>query len=799
VSVRAIAAATVVALVLLAPRASAQPFPARSGERGILDVPDAEVSGVGGGQLAAELRFDHRPGVQDEFGPMPLYAVTGITDRLDLGLSVRESGQPDDPRPSRALFGAAMKLQLLARDGPLPAAAVGAVFDRINGRGVLGARLSLSTAAHPLRLAAFAGGEAEVSGFRNAGVTAGVAASFTVARRVDLAAEALTGPRGESFGAAVRWHDGKTMGVSIGGNYFPQEEAFRIALTFAFAPPPARPQVVPQIAVPELPPEELATGPRFLDDRPRFRLRIPMSGPQQLGVAQRQHGPFVTPTAVAAAPARPVEAAGVKAAAPTLEDLAEAQVRDQEVLADARQKRVRAAGEQLDAREEAATAEAARLAGRERDLAAREQQLEAREKRTVVRTPSQPQRQLESLVAQIASEERNLAAQERSYVPALDAASARERNAATREQQESAEAGRLASSVRSEMPRAAQVDLRKQALAARNRQLAAMETRLLARGERIDAFERQLRTRNERVNAWARRLDARVERLELIEKLLEPARTPPPAPPKPADDKEAAAPPKDKPVFVMVVKAPTAIVKERAGGAAGAAAGGSSSGVAVEKAVIAATVVMFPTPTTQLSELDRETLDNIAKLAAKSGGELLIWARAKDPSLVAEAERRAAEIRARASTAGPLDAGRITTRITMRPGAQGVDVVVSALRETAKPPDAAPETGAAGTRLQSGESGKRQIRDAVQSAQPSIEACVGEHLQRKRLQRGEGTLKVTVSPQGRVRKTTAGADFAGDEIEACLTAASATWLFPTAEGEYVVDVPITVMSGGAPR
>jgi hypothetical protein len=221
--------------------------------------------------------------------------------------------------------------------------------------------------------------------------------------------------------------------------------------------------------------------------------------------------------------------------------------------------------------------------------------------------------------------------------------------------------------------------------------------------------------------------------------------------------------------------------------------------VAVEKAVIAATVVMFPTPATQLSELDRETLDNIAKLAAKSQGELLIWARAKDPSLVAEAERRAAEIRARATTAGPLDASRITTRVTMRPGATGVDVVVSALRETAKPRTEAPETGGA-PRLEPGESGKRQLRDAVVAAQPSIEACVGEHLQRRHAQRGEGLLKVSVSPQGRVTKVIAsGGDLSGEELDACLAAAAAAWRFPGGEAAYAVDVPITVMAGGNAR
>jgi hypothetical protein len=247
------------------------------------------------------------------------------------------------------------------------------------------------------------------------------------------------------------------------------------------------------------------------------------------------------------------------------------------------------------------------------------------------------------------------------------------------------------------------------------------------------------------------------------------------------------------------VKSPTAIVKERAG-AAGAAAAGTPlhAGVAVEKAVAAATVVTFPTPATQLSELDRETVDNIARLAARDRCELLIWAHAKDPGLMAEAQRRADELRSRAIAAGPLAPAQVVTRITTRPGAQGVDVVVSALRETAKPAGPAAAAAPAAPSLLAGESGKRQIRDAVVAAQPSIEACVGEHLERKRLERAEGVLKVTISTAGRVNRVTTGeGDLAGPELEGCLTRASTGWTFPASDADYVVDVPITIIRGGA--
>ncbi len=139
-------------------------------------------------------------------------------------------------------------------------------------------------------------------------------------------------------------------------------------------------------------------------------------------------------------------------------------------------------------------------------------------------------------------------------------------------------------------------------------------------------------------------------------------------------------------MFVMVVKSPTAIVKERAAVSAGPAGSGAvQPGAAVEKAVAAATIVTFSSPSAELSELDRETIDNIAKLAAKERCELLIWARAKDPSLMGEAQRRATEIRTRVIAVAQLAEKQIVTRITTRPGAQGVDVVVSALRDSAKP------------------------------------------------------------------------------------------------------------------
>ncbi len=770
-------------------------MPARSGEAGLLDVPDAEVMGVGRGLLGVELRFDQAKGVDSDFGPLPLYAVGGLLDGLDVGLTMREGGQPGDARPTRLVYGGALKLKLVDARDHVPAIAVDFTADRLNRAEVLGGRLVASTRMDlPIRVSAFVGGESEGG---SAGVTWGGALAFRIARGADAVLEGLGGPRGENFGAGVLWRTTPSMGVLLGVNWFPGDEGFRVSVGLGFGPQVKREAAAPApggAAAPIAPAPEPLAGPTFLDDQPRFRLKLRIADASSAEPRSLRHGPW-TPPASATGPARPV-ATALRPAAPSLDELAQAQVREQEALADARERRVRATAEQLETREKAALDEARRLAEREGELAAREQQLEAREKRVAVKgAPTQQQRQLESLEAQLASQERSLGAQERSYGPAVDAAQGREREAAAREDAERQEANRLAASVSGAASRALQLEIRRQALGARNRQLSALEARLVAKGERIDALERQLRTRAERLDAWQRRLDTRADRIDLLERRAAEARAASAAPAA-AGPKPGA--PKEKAVFVMVVKSPTAIMKERAAAPAGAAAGAAlHPGVVVEKAVAAATVVMFASPAAQLSELDREAVDNIAKLAAREKCELLIWARAKDPGLMAEAQRRAAELRSHVLAVGPLEPKQVVTRITTRPGAQSVDVVISALRETAKaaaPAAAAPATPS----LLAGESGKRQIREAVQVAQPSIEACVGEIVAQKNLQRAEGVLKLTVSGQGRVTKVLAAAgDLSGTALEECLGGASRSWLFPPAEAEYVVDVPITVIRGGA--
>ena len=791
-------------LVLLAAlwahAAGAQAFPARTGESGVLDVPDGEVVGLGRAALGAELRLDRPATGPMDAGPFPIYAVGGVTERTEIGLTMREWGQPGDPG-TKMVFGSALKLQLVASENRWPAIAVDLNADRIGSRPVAGSRLMISTApVGHLRFLGFVGGEAGA----DSGVTWGGAIALGVRPETEVVLEGVGGPRGKNYGAAVRWRMTKTLGVQLGFNYLPDDQGWRASLGFGFGPPrrreaPAGAEAV-AVAVPEP-----AKGPTFTDDRPHFRLKLHQPDPAGTEPRSLRYGPWLASgPASGARSSAPGAAAPLRSAAPSLEDLAEAQLREQEALAETREKRVRGAAEQLDAREKALADETRRLADRERDLAAREQQLDARERR-IGRSaaPAQPERDLEALEAQLATQERNLSAQERAFGPAVDAAQGRERDAAAREDSERFEASRLTASVSGAGTRSQQLEVRKQALGARNRQLSAGEARLVARGERVDAQERQVRARGERLDAWQRRLDVRGERLDQVEKRGAEPQGAGGAPAKGAGAAAAAAGSKDQAIFVMVVKAPTAIVKER--GAAGAAAaapvvaGAVPTGSAVEKAVAAATVVAFPTPAAQLSELDRETIDNIARLAAKEQCELLIWARAKDPSLMAEAQRRASEIKTRVLSVAPLSERQIQTRITTRPGAQGVDVVVSALRETRPAAPTAP-VPATGRQLEAGEAGKRQIREAIQAAQPSIEACVGEMMERRRLGRAEGSLKLTISAAGKVAKVvSADGDLSGASVTECLTAASGVWVFPPADAEYAVEVPITVIRGGAPR
>ena len=106
-----------------------------------------------------------------------------------------------------------------------------------------------------------------------------------------------------------------------------------------------------------------------------------------------------------------------------------------------------------------------------------------------------------------------------------------------------------------------------------------------------------------------------------------------------------------------------------------------------------------------------------------------------------EAQRRATEIRTRVMAAAPLSSSRWSPASPRGPAPRAW--TWSSPRSARRRARSAARVRRAGAgrptgQLESGEGGKRQIREAVQAAQPSIEACVGEHDGAAQLARAEG-------------------------------------------------------------
>ncbi len=276
----------------LAGAAGAQPFPTRGGESGLLDVPDAEVLGLGGGLLGAELRWDRGEGGPDAVGPSPLAAALGL-GVAELGLAFREGGAPGDPRPSALLFSSALKVRLAEARPRRPAIALDAVLDRANRDPVGLFRVVLSTLpGRPLRATAFVGGEIDDARPLEGGLTGGLAHSVAH-RTLEIVAQALAGPRGAVVGGAVRWTPRPTFGLSLGADWLPTESGVRVGLGMGFlSPAPPRPaRKAPPPARPPAPaPRAAPTGPSFADERPRFRLRVREAQVPGEGEGRRHHG-----------------------------------------------------------------------------------------------------------------------------------------------------------------------------------------------------------------------------------------------------------------------------------------------------------------------------------------------------------------------------------------------------------------------------------------------------------------------------------------------------------------------------
>lgn len=753
--------------VLLAalPAAGQSTFPTRLGESGLLDVPDAEALPRGSGRLAGELRYDRLPNAPHQVGPLPLALGIGLGAGLEAAAAMRQGGLPGDPGSSETIFSAALKLAGLEASGLWPALGLDATLDRFNAQGVGALRALASTSdIGRLRFAAFAGVESPTRKL-DLGATGGLATSIQIRNDLDGVLEALASPRGPMVGAALRFTSASRAGLSLGVSWLPRDEGFRVSLGVALvhsprrkagaAPAPVKKAVVAEPVKP--------AGPRFTDDRPRFRMRIAAVAPD--GETSRRNHYSVPPDTGA----DPRLAGATPASA--------ADRRDKELLAradelDARLRRLQSAEAALGNRAERLAAERLRAEARERELQIRSAVLDGRERPLRARGPAGPKEgQLAEAEERLRAQESELAGQERAALEQADLAERRERTARAHEQER--EAAPVAAGAAAD--RTSQTEARERSLEARDAWLAALEERLTATRDRLDRVEAGQRLGGERLDLFERRLSTREDRLALVERRGAPA----PAAPATAPAAPGAA------AITLLVKPPASIVR---GGEAGAAGGAAAPG-AVDKATTATALAVLGTGGT-LRDADRDAILSVAREAARSGDEVLVWARAQNPGLIEEAARRAEEVKAMVLAEG-VPPSRVNTRATLRPSGKGIDVVVSALRVAA--------AEAPSVALQPGETGRRQVRDAVMQVRPDLERCARAELQRRGLSRAEIVLRLSVDAGGKVTSATGAPPFGGVPLDSCLGEAAGAWSFPGGEGGYTTEVPVTVLGeGGAP-
>jgi len=759
------AALAAVAGFLPGAAASASPFPTRQGEVGLLDVPTADTLGRTAGLVGAELRLDRAAGQPTTYGPLPVSLVFGLADRLDGGMAMREGGRPGDPRPSPLLFGAALKLRLLEASGYWPGLAVSTTADRFNDRGLAAARLVASTLdAGRIRLAAFAGAEGHGRGGLSVGATAGLAVALLHRSDLETVLEATAGPQGALFGGAFRWSLTPKLGVSLGLSYLPRESATRVSLGFALAAAPRRsrppPKAAPGPAAAVLP-KAAPQGPAFLDDRPRFRMRIATLAPSDAGPRHLQHGPFGDP-------GRHSPTARPQALQPA--DPQELRARDLESSGetlDARERRLRSAEAALAARDERLAAERGRLEKRVADLAALAERLDVRERQAKV-----PGKAGDRELALLETEEKlRLNEGEQAAAAALARADA-ERSAVREKELQQRE--QLARTQARTAPEKGSLEAREEAQSTRRDLLTAYETRLSATRARLEGVEKGLELQGLELDARERRLSAQEDRLLAMERRGRARGAEVASAPKAASGPSPAAP------LAMVLKAPANILR-------GPGSGAALVPGAVAKAVSAATVVALATPDQPLAAADRDAVESTARLAAQEKSELLVWARAQNPGLMEAAARRAEELKALAVAAG-APASRVTTRVTLRPSSTGIDVVVSAIREGAAvaPADSGPT-------LAEGETGKRQLRDALTQVRPDIERCFQAAMVARRIDRAEVVLQLQVDAGGKVESISATGALGGGEVDRCLADAATAWRLPPAPGGYSTEIPTSVV------
>ena len=276
-------ARTAIALgaVLVCGSARADPFPARMGTSGLLDLPEARWLGLGSVALGLELRLDAAPGKPRAVGPSPVTMVFGLGYKVEIGLALREGGLPGDPRPSPLLFGAALKVGLFEGKGPVPSFALQGTVDRINilAKGAL--ELIVSTEiAERVRLLAVGGLEDQRGlGLKALGPRGGGAIAVRGPNGSELVLEALGRQGGPQIGGALRWAFQKETGIALGVQWQPGDQGLRVSLGFAFSsspPPRFKAYADEEVVAPVVRVVEVAKpGARvFHDSFPHLRLKI---------------------------------------------------------------------------------------------------------------------------------------------------------------------------------------------------------------------------------------------------------------------------------------------------------------------------------------------------------------------------------------------------------------------------------------------------------------------------------------------------------------------------------------------
>ncbi|MBI4817251.1 MAG: hypothetical protein HY791_13395 [Deltaproteobacteria bacterium] len=270
------------------------PSPARTGESGILDAPDATALPVLQGRFGGELRVDPSRSTVGAVVPSPLWLGLGLGGGFELGMSMQASAAKAPMASSPLELSAALKLVLAEEPGW--GLAVDAVGDRLNLAPRPALRLIGSSSAVPkLRWSAYVGAGATEAA--NVGPLVGVATAWEVLSRVELLGEATGSADLWRIAGGVLWRvsRGFGLGLLVDGPLGGPATVSLGASFLADSPGFSRPEEAPPPAAPRR---------RFTTEVPRFRLMIRAARtPAEGGLQQLAHPLPKTPALGATAKA----------------------------------------------------------------------------------------------------------------------------------------------------------------------------------------------------------------------------------------------------------------------------------------------------------------------------------------------------------------------------------------------------------------------------------------------------------------------------------------------------------------